>query len=216
MRTSHRDDPSIVVASSNSTTPQGLNLVTVKESIKIQSHCKEGSLGSSPYGATDPDRSQVHHKLPVESVLQELQVDLFSDIHGPKRDYQLIMGCRKNSSPVYGAPPPSPSSMTWVSAQLFLSHIFTPLWVAVADVKQLFPFLNLLQQRHLCCWLALASGGSGMELVCTGCVGHGGCHSLSQKPPLDFPGPKPVHANLGQKDELLVKLSDIFWFYSFV
>ncbi|RMC10100.1 hypothetical protein DUI87_12898 [Hirundo rustica rustica] len=50
--TSHKDDPSIVVASSESTIPQGLKLVAVKESTNIQSHCNGESLSSSLYGTT--------------------------------------------------------------------------------------------------------------------------------------------------------------------
>lgn len=37
--TSHKDDPSLVVASSKSTIPQGQNLVAMQESIKTQGHC---------------------------------------------------------------------------------------------------------------------------------------------------------------------------------
>lgn len=33
-------------------------------------------------------------------------------------------GCRQISAVVPGAPPPSPFSLTWMSAQLFLSHFF--------------------------------------------------------------------------------------------
>jgi len=38
-----------------------------------------------------------------------------------------LSGCRGISAPVPGAPPPPPSSVTLVSAKLFLSHFLTPL-----------------------------------------------------------------------------------------
>ena len=40
------------------------------------------------------------------------------------------MGCRGISAPAPGAPPPPPSSLTLVSAELFLSHLLTPLSLA--------------------------------------------------------------------------------------
>ena len=40
----------------------------------------------------------------------------------------FCMGCRGISAPAPGAPPPPPSSLTWVSAELFLSHALTPLF----------------------------------------------------------------------------------------
>jgi len=56
----------------------------------------------------------------------------------------FIMGCRgKISAPVPGAPPPPPSSLTLVSAELFLSHRLTPL-----SRLLFFPFLNMLSQRR--------------------------------------------------------------------
>ena len=37
----------------------------------------------------------------------------------------FTMGCRGISAPAPGAPPPPPSSLTLVSAELFLSHILS-------------------------------------------------------------------------------------------
>lgn len=42
----------------------------------------------------------------------------------------------------------TPSSLTWVPAQLFLSHILTPLSVWHCYCRKFFPFLTVLCQRH--------------------------------------------------------------------
>jgi len=46
------------------------------------------------------------------------------------------------------APPPLPSSLTLVSAELFLSHHLTPVSQQLSHCSFFFPFLNTLSQRH--------------------------------------------------------------------
>jgi len=55
------------------------------------------------------------------------------------------MGCRRTSAPVPGAPPPPPSSLTLVSAEL--SHL-TPLSYCSCHCAGFFPFLTMLSQRR--------------------------------------------------------------------
>jgi len=58
----------------------------------------------------------------------------------------LITGCRGMLAPEPGAPPPLPSSLTWVSAELFLPHILSPLfWLLLHS--SIYPCLNMLSQR---------------------------------------------------------------------
>lgn len=81
---------------------------------------------------------------------------------------------------VPGAPPPSPSPPTWVSAEVFLTHILTCLLYLQLLLLNIifFSILNLSSQRHCqCCpWgFALAnSGGSLLELANFGSLRHGG------------------------------------------
>jgi len=51
----------------------------------------------------------------------------------------FITGCRGISAPEPGAPPPSPASLTLVSAELFLSHILTPLFCCKCCYAGFFP-----------------------------------------------------------------------------
>jgi len=48
-------------------------------------------------------------------------------------------GCRRTFAPVLGAPPPPPSSLTLVSAGLFLSSILTPLFILLQVLHSVFP-----------------------------------------------------------------------------
>jgi len=58
------------------------------------------------------------------------------------------MGCRGIAASVPGAPPPPTSSLTLVSAGLFLSHFLTPLSSYNCYRVFFFFFLNILSQRH--------------------------------------------------------------------
>ncbi|XP_049649850.1 uncharacterized protein LOC126035357 [Accipiter gentilis] len=104
-------------------------------------------------------------------------------------------GCRGISALVPGAPPPPPSSLTWVSAGLFLSHILTPLFRLLLR-SRFFPLLKYVIPEALPPSLigsALASGGSFLELAGTGSIGHVGSfwRLLTEATQL----PKPCHAN---------------------
>ena len=109
---------------------------------------QRGFLSPRGHGSAGPARSLLHHGLPTGSqrpsgihllrrgVLHRLQVDICStmDLHGLQGDslphHGLPHGLQGNlSAPAPGAPPPPPSSLTLVSAELFLSHILTPLWL---------------------------------------------------------------------------------------
>jgi len=97
------------------------------------------------------------------------------------------------------APPPPPSSLTLVPAGLFLSHSLTPLSAAISP--QLFlPLLKSVIPKVLppsLMALALARGGSVLELAGTGSVRHGGSFEqlLTEGTPIAHPLPKPCHAN---------------------
>jgi len=64
----------------------------------------------------------------------------------------FIMSCKgRLSTPTFQAsPPPLPSSLTLVSAELFLSQSLTPLSLPSRFTAEFFffPFLNMLSQRH--------------------------------------------------------------------
>jgi len=89
----------------------------------------------------------------------------------------FIMNFRgKVSALAPGAPPPPPSSLILVSAELFLSHHFTPLsWLL--PFRSFLPFLKYVITEVLPPLLigsALASGESISESAGTGSVGYGG------------------------------------------
>jgi len=67
----------------------------------------------------------------------------------------FIMSCKgRFSAPASRAPPPPPSSLSLVSADLFLSHHLNS--VSTLPFHCIFfPFLNILSERHYHChWLA--------------------------------------------------------------
>ena len=57
------------------------------------------------------------------------------------------MGCRGICSLAHGAPPPHPSSLTLMSAELFLSHFYRSSLPAAMQCI-FYPFLNTLSWRH--------------------------------------------------------------------
>jgi len=59
----------------------------------------------------------------------------------------FTMGCRRSSALAPGAPPPPPSSLTLVSAELFLSYILTLLSL-LQLCSSFFLILNMLSQRR--------------------------------------------------------------------
>jgi len=83
-----------------------------------------------------------------------------------------------------------PSSLTLVSAELFLSQSLTPLSRLPFHCR-FFPFLNMISQRHhqpLLIGLALASSWSILELAGIGSVRHEGSYlQLLTQPPLQPP-----------------------------
>lgn len=62
------------------------------------------------------------------------------------------LGCRGNSAPVPEASPPSPSSLTSVSAGLFLLYILTRIFYGCYCPGLFSPFLALISQRCFQCW----------------------------------------------------------------
>jgi len=127
-------------------------------------------VGSSLHGSAGPARSLLQHGVPTGSQPP-------SGIHllrcgVPSTGYRwrsaplrTSMGCRgtacltmvfitsckgRLSAPTFWAPPsPSPSSLTLVSAELFLSHHLTPLSSLPFHRRGFFfPFLTMLSQRR--------------------------------------------------------------------
>ncbi|KAM9590844.1 uncharacterized protein ACIBXB_005893 [Morphnus guianensis] len=108
-------------------------------------------------------------------------------------------GCRGISALAPGAPPPPPSSLTLVSAGLFLLHVLTPLsGCHFCLSQQLFSFLKNVITEALplsLIGLALASSGSVLEPAGIGSVGHSGSFQqlLTEATPVTPPLPKPCH-----------------------
>jgi len=118
----------------------------------------------------------------------------------PASPWSSPQGCRgKTSAPVPGSPPPPPSSLTLVSAGLFLSHCLTPLCRLLFH-HRFFPLLNYVITEalppSLMGW-ALASSGSVLEPAGTGSVGHGRSFLklLTEATPVAPLLPKPCHTN---------------------
>ena len=83
----------------------------------------------------------------------------------------FIEDCRRISSLVPGAPPPPPSSLTLVSAELFLSHFPASLSHLLCHIfftlKYFFTFIEALPVSFM--GLVLATGRSVLELAGAGC-----------------------------------------------
>jgi len=166
--------------------------------------------------STGPARSLLQHGLPMVSqprlgilllwhgVVPGLQVGICStvDLHGLWGTACLTMvfstGCREISALVPGAPPPPPSALTLVSAELFLSHILTHLscWKLP---RFFFPLLNYVIPKVLPPLLmgsALPSDRSLLEPAGTGSIGHRGSFQqlLTEATPVAPLLPKPCHA----------------------
>ena len=96
----------------------------------VHRYCQEPAPAQASFGVSVSFR-YIHLLQCV--VLHRLQVDVCSipELHGLQGDslphQGLPASCRRISAPARRSPPPLPSSLTWVSAELFLSHILTPL-----------------------------------------------------------------------------------------
>jgi len=125
-------------------------------------------VGSSLYGSAGPGRSLLQHGLPTGSQLPSGIHLLWRGV--PSMSYRwrsappwTSMGCRgtacltmvfntsckgRLSAPASRAPPPAPSSLTLMSAELFLSHCLTPLFSFPFHPRVFLPFLKYVSQRH--------------------------------------------------------------------
>jgi len=85
-------------------------------------------------------------------------------------------GCRSISAPAPGAPPPSPFSLTFVSTELLLSRIATPLFCFNCHYAGFLPLLNVIPEALPPSLMgsALASGGSILEPAGVGSIRHRG------------------------------------------
>jgi len=108
------------------------------------------------------------------------------------------MSCKGRLSALASPALPAPSSsLTLMSAELFLSHHLSSL---PSHRSFLIPFLKYVIPEALplsLIGLALASGGSILELAGTGCIRHGGSfwQLLTEATPTAPLLPKPCHAN---------------------
>jgi len=149
------------------------------------------NMGSSLHRSTDPGRSLLQRRVPTGSQ-PHLGIHLlwcgvastgYRWISAPP---WTIMGCRgttcltmifitsckeRLSAPTFRAPPPRPSSQTLVSAELFVSHSFTPLSSLLFHCRVFPPLLKYVITEALpplLIGLALTSGRSVLELAGTG------------------------------------------------
>ncbi|KAM9590480.1 uncharacterized protein ACIBXB_005736 [Morphnus guianensis] len=105
-------------------------------------------------------------------------------------------GCRGISAPVPGASPPPPSSLTLVSAGLFLLHVLTPLSGCRFSVsRNFFSFLKNVITEALplsLIGLALAGGGSVLEPAGMSSLEHRGSFQqlLTEATPVTPPATK--------------------------
>ena len=124
----------------------------------------------------------------------------------------ISMGCRGNlSAPAPGAPPLLPSSLTLVSAELFLSHLLTPLCHCNCySPETSFPFLKYVILEVLPLWLmgsALASSGSVLEPTGIDFIGHGG--SFQQLLTEAMPMPPHRYQNLATQTQYICEAQSI-------
>jgi len=190
----------------------------------VTSHQTCSSVGSSLHGSS---RILLEHRLPTGSQppsgIHLLQPGV------PSTGYRwrsappwTSMGCRgtacptmvfivsckgKVSAPVSRAPPPPPSSLTLVSAELFLSYRLTPLSRLVYRCS-FFPLLKYVIPEALplsLIGLALASSGSVFELAGAGFIRHEGSflQLLTEATPIAPLLPKPCHTNPIQSKTLI-------------
>jgi len=157
------------------------------------------SVDSSIHRSTGPARTLVQHELSMGSQSPS-GAPVCSDLGSSKicrwisappwtsmscRETTCLtmvfsMGCSRISAPVPGAPPPSPSSLSLVSAGLFLSHIHNSLFCCCLCSVQIFFFIPLLTYfipevlPQSLIGLTLASAGSVLEPADIGSVGHRG------------------------------------------
>jgi len=151
---------------------------------------QESAPARAPHGVTASFR---HPPALVQGPFHGLQVDICStvDLHGLQGNKlphhglssrtareDSLLRCLKHLLP-------PPSSLTLVSAELFLSHFLTPLSQLPSHLSFYIPFLKYVIPEVLppsLIGLALGSSRSVLEAAGTGFIRHGG--SFSQKPPL--------------------------------
>ena len=140
-----------------------------------------------------------HPPAPAWGPFHRLQVEICStmDLHGLQRDNLPHHGSSSRAAredsllwPLEHLLPP-PSSLTLVSAELFLLHCLTPLSSLMFHHSFFLPLLKSLITEALpllLTVLALASGGSVLEPSGIGFIRHGeASHSFSWKPHLQPP-----------------------------
>jgi len=161
---------------------------------------QEPAPARAPHGVT---ASFTYPPAPAWGPFPRVQVDICStvDLHGLQGDNLPHRGLHHEqqgkTAPASQAPPPPPSSLTLVSAELFLSHCLTPLSQLPSYHRFVFFFVSLLKYvipEALPIGLDLASRGSVLELAGTGFVRHGGSfwQLLTEATPIVPLLPKPI------------------------
>ena len=147
----------------------------------VHRSCQEPAPVLTPHGITASFR---HISVPAWSLPETVSGYLLHcGLHGLQGDSLLHHGLHhglqgKNLCSGPGAPPPSLSSLTFVSEELFLSHGLTPLSQRLFH-RRFFPFLKYIITDALSSLMgsALAISGSILELVGIGSIRHGGSFS---------------------------------------